>query len=161
MTLRSATLLLLFLSGCGEPPSPPDPRAYVDSLGLMPVQEIYRAKNSGVIRESAWLVRDSAAWNALWTRITDRNFNRPPQPRVDFEREMLVVVAAGLGSSMQPTLEFAGYDEPDPRTRRVAFLLTQSRNCPIPTDQATLLIVGRVPADGREVRFRWIHGFWC
>lgn len=159
MRLRMA-LIGLLLAACGEPP-PPDPHAYVDSLGLSPVPEIFRTDDSEVMYRSAWLVRDSAAWNTLWARINRRNFNRPPQPRVDFGREMLVVLAAGYGSSRDPEIEIAGYDEPGPRTRRVAFLFTENRNCPQAQDVNTSLVIGKIPADTRDVQFRWIHTAWC
>ena len=41
------------------------------------------------------VVRDSAAWQAIWQRATHSQPSPPPMPAVDFSREMIVVAAAG------------------------------------------------------------------
>ena len=50
---------------------------------------------SGMAERERIVVRDSAAWVALWPRIVGSHSPRPAPPTVDFAREMLLVVSMG------------------------------------------------------------------
>jgi hypothetical protein len=103
--MRTA-LLLLVLAGVlvtpacrrGAAPSPPaavPPPAWTAS----PAQRLYY-DNAGGIQDSLRLViRDSEQLRSVWIRATSRQVAPPPAPTVDFEREMLLVVAAGRRSA--------------------------------------------------------------
>jgi hypothetical protein len=54
---------------------------------------------SGIPEQERIIVRDSAAWTALWPRIVGTHSPRPKPPAVDFAKEMLLVVSMGTRSS--------------------------------------------------------------
>ena len=41
------------------------------------------------------VVRDAAAWEALWSQVTQLQFPPPERPAIDFQRRMAIVVAMG------------------------------------------------------------------
>jgi hypothetical protein len=49
---------------------------------------------SGLTDSATYLIRDQAAWSALWTRI-NKNGGAMPLPVVDFSKDMIIVVAMG------------------------------------------------------------------
>lgn len=51
--------------------------------------------SSGIDAAGQFVGRNAADWTALWQRVHSRRRPTPPLPEVDFEREMMVVVAAG------------------------------------------------------------------
>lgn len=53
---------------------------------------------SGIGDSLRLVVRDSAAWQTLWSRITNGT-GYPPIPRVDFRRDMVLVVTSGTRPS--------------------------------------------------------------
>jgi hypothetical protein len=62
---------------------------------------VYRARNTGFVDAARLVVRDSATWRAVWARLLARGDPRrapPPAdtPVIDFERELVVVLAQGL-----------------------------------------------------------------
>lgn len=50
---------------------------------------------SGIDEPGQFVIRNAVDWAALWQRIHSRRRPAPPLPEVDFDREMMVVVAAG------------------------------------------------------------------
>ncbi len=54
---------------------------------------------SGIPEQERIVVRDSAAWAALWPRIVGTHSPRPNPPAVAFTKEMLLVVSMGTRSS--------------------------------------------------------------
>lgn len=82
--------LTLAVLGCGGGPEPPQP------LAAVPTTARLYYDNLGGIRDSLTLViRTEAEWRDLWTRATSVQPSPPPIPTVDFENEMVLVVAAG------------------------------------------------------------------
>ena len=55
----------------------------------------YFRYSSGLAQPAREVVRDGAAWSALWARMTQGHAPAPPAPAVDFGREMLLVAALG------------------------------------------------------------------
>jgi hypothetical protein len=55
--------------------------------------------NSGVDEPERLVVRDAAAWNALWTRVHARQSPVPALPSVDFKKEMIVFASLGTQPS--------------------------------------------------------------
>ncbi len=51
--------------------------------------------SSGIDEPGQFIVRNAADWAALWQRIQSHRRPTPTLPEVDFEREMMIVVAAG------------------------------------------------------------------
>jgi hypothetical protein len=51
--------------------------------------------NTGLEQRERLVVRDSAHWERVWSRLAARVGPREPTPAVDFGREMIIVVAMG------------------------------------------------------------------
>jgi hypothetical protein len=71
-----------------------EPAARPPELAIVPYRH-----TSGIETRERIVVTDSAAWASLWTRIMGSHSPRPPLPRVDFTREMIVVASMGTRSS--------------------------------------------------------------
>lgn len=87
--------VLVLLIGCshGVPVIVPQPR-----MTLRPLPdsaEVYYDNGLAFADSARIVVRDSAAWRAMWQRATRPQTSPPPMPDVDFNREMIVVAAAG------------------------------------------------------------------
>lgn len=85
-----ATLLVLVSIGCfgGSPPPPP----------MAPVPEadrLYYDDSGGVTDSLRMVVREPDEWREMWSRATARRAEPPPLPTVDFEDQMVLVIAAG------------------------------------------------------------------
>jgi hypothetical protein len=103
--MRTALLLLILVGvlvapacrrgGAPPPPAAPPPPTWTAATA----QRLYY-DNAGGIQDSLRLViRDSEQLRSVWTRATSRQVAPPPVPTVDFEQEMLLVVAAGRRSA--------------------------------------------------------------
>lgn len=88
--------ILLFVPACRRAAPPPAPAQ--PSWTPSPVQRLYY-DNAGGIQDSLRLVvRDVAQLRSVWETATSRQVAPPPLPAIDFEREMVLVVAAGRRS---------------------------------------------------------------
>lgn len=83
-----------------------------------PAQRVYY-DNAGGIQDSLRLVvRSTEELRSVWDQATSRQASPPPLPAVDFEREMLLVVAAGRrGPEDQIRVDSVGFQR-DPAARR-------------------------------------------
>ncbi|TVP77169.1 MAG: hypothetical protein EA352_04205 [Gemmatimonadales bacterium] len=99
--LSQATLLLVVLllaaSGCrssGDPPAEPSE----PENPMLPLPDgalLYYDDRGGITDSTRIVVRDEAGWEEAWDRATALRSEPPPRPRVDFERHMVLVAAAG------------------------------------------------------------------
>jgi hypothetical protein len=66
--------------------------------------------NSGITRRDRIIVRDGAAWNALWPELLGSHSPVPVAPAADFSRETIVVASMGQRSSggYSVTIDSAG-----------------------------------------------------
>jgi len=55
--------------------------------------------SGGISQRARLVIRDRAAFNQLWNKITSTTLDKPPLPEVDFSREMLIVAAMGHQTS--------------------------------------------------------------
>jgi hypothetical protein len=98
--LLAAPLLCLLACQGGElpAPGPGSPRLSGTPVTLtrFGTDSYAFAFNSGITSPLNAVVRDPAAWSALWQNIHAPMTPVPPLPAVDFSQEM--VVAAGLGN---------------------------------------------------------------
>jgi hypothetical protein len=108
----TALVSLLFLGACPRSPARPGPatletreerlRASAEVLYAGDsARVVHRARNTGFVDATRLVVRDSATWRAVWARLLARGDPRrapPPAdpPTIDFERELVVVLAQGL-----------------------------------------------------------------
>jgi hypothetical protein len=73
-------------------------RAVVMSTPFSPVapEAIMYQDDAGGLQDSTYMaVTDALNWEHLWQRVTSTNPNPPQIPSVDFDREMLLIAAAG------------------------------------------------------------------
>jgi hypothetical protein len=82
-------------------PADQAPRVEGDSIPLRRFGDDVAARirfNGGLTERGEQVVRDPAAWSALWSRMTARQ-SPSPVPSVDFGSEMVLVAAMGQRSS--------------------------------------------------------------
>lgn len=60
---------------------------------------IHYRHTSGFDARTQMVIRDSASWGPAWLRLLGSHSPKPPLPRVDFSREMLVIASMGTRSS--------------------------------------------------------------
>jgi hypothetical protein len=94
MKLSGSLLLLVAVTAaaCGgaKAPAPAVP------LGPVPVDAKLLYDNGGGIRDSGQIViRDAASLQEVWQRATSTQSSPPPVPVIDFQKDMVIVVAGG------------------------------------------------------------------
>lgn len=93
---------LLLLGACQGADVPASNRGLINPPGVAPLtltrlrtDSIAFALYSGVHTPENVVVRDAAAWSALWQSIHATIDPKPPLPDVDFGQEMIVAAALG------------------------------------------------------------------
>jgi hypothetical protein len=76
--------------GCSRTTVIASPFSPVTSTSL-----VYRDDGGGIQDSLRVVIQDEALWQEMWQRATSAQMSPPPRPAVDFEREMLLLVAAG------------------------------------------------------------------
>jgi hypothetical protein len=91
--LMETTVVGFFaMVACGASPAGPS-QTNLTVTRLAP--NIRMPLDSGIERETLSVIKDQAAWKALWDKIYANQSPAPPLPEVDFTKEMIVVAAAG------------------------------------------------------------------
>lgn len=118
------------------------------------VEELHRDHQSELSEPAQWIVRSPAEWDRMRQRIGPRSARMNATVRPDFASNMLVVAAAGDGSSGDPLVEFQGYRDTG-RTRHV--FVRYSAGCDAAQDITRAYVVGRMPTWEGEVKVvaRW------
>ena len=117
--MRILTALLtapfaLAVAACSDSTAPADgvpPGARVVVATPVDSAPSFRSQNTGVAVAERTVVRDAAAWAALWDRVAGFVIPRPPAPAVDFARDMVLFAAAGSRSSGGYSLGFGAVYE--------------------------------------------------
>lgn len=92
--LWAAALLVVGLAtACSSRRAPPPP--VVPLARIAPEARVTDYNNGGIREAEEIVVRDSAAWDALWQRVMSTQNDPQPLPPVNFQQEMLVVLTAG------------------------------------------------------------------
>jgi hypothetical protein len=102
VTPRVGLLFIALAAGapsCGAQLSGPGPVDPPASLARLRPEPYAFTLYSGLTDRERLVIRDEAAWAAVWQRIHQGTAAPPPLPSADFTREMLVVVALGQRSS--------------------------------------------------------------
>jgi hypothetical protein len=133
---------------CG---GPGDPRS---TRGPGMVDELYRDIHSQLSAPAHWVVRTEEEWAETRRRIGPAADRMRAEIRPDFARDMLVVAAAGEGSSDDPRVIFEGYR--DEGSTRYVFI-GYSAGCDAAQDVTRAFVVGSVPRWEGEVKLvaRW------
>lgn len=87
-----AGMLVLFLPFCGGP-SAPAPIPEIEQNDIL-----YHHDGSGIADSVRLVVRDQEELEQLWQQATARRSDPPGVPSVDFDRSMVLAVAAGTSS---------------------------------------------------------------
>ena len=115
----------LILSGCGGGPPPPPPLAPVPQSA-----RLYYDDSGGLTDSLRMVVREPARWNEVWQRATARRDNPPPLPDVNFDDDMVLVVAAGrMSPGDRIRVDSVGFEEarkPDGSTEEVMSVVVRT-----------------------------------
>ncbi|HUG40046.1 MAG TPA: hypothetical protein VMM12_06165 [Longimicrobiales bacterium] len=77
-------------AGCARGPALPEP------LGPVPeTARLYYDDGGGLADSARLVIRGEAMWQDVWQRATAQRPAPPPLPVIDFDRDMILVVAAG------------------------------------------------------------------
>jgi len=95
-SLAGASLLGL-LTACshGVRVIAPQPRIALVLQPLADSAQVYYDNGMAFADSARIVVRDAAAWRAIWQRATRPQASPPPMPDIDFNRDMIVLAAAG------------------------------------------------------------------
>jgi hypothetical protein len=116
---------------------------------------------TGLGEPARLVVRDSAAWRALWPGLgggrTDTAGRRPPVPPVDFGREMLLVATLGLQPALGPGIAIDSVVDAGDSLVVVVRTTSLEFRCLAASAFNAPAHVVRVPRDPRPVTFAERH----
>ncbi len=107
-------------------------------------------------KESQQVIRDTAAWADLWSRMTANVSPAPQRPAVDFTKDMVIVAAMGSRGRGGFKISFGGGTEKD---GVVTVNLTESSpgpNCMTAMVMTSPVVIGLLPRSAAEVKFNII-----
>ncbi len=118
-SIRSVSLaslcLLVFSVLCACRTSPDTAPEVPPSMKLGPLPEdavVYYDDRGGVTYRARIVVLDEDEWDEIWNRATATRSQPPSRPQVDFETQMLLVIAAGASEPGDKTkVDEAGVGE--------------------------------------------------
>lgn len=152
----AAIASIVIVGGCSRGAPPP---VIAPTFATLPETALIYYDNSGGIQDSLRLViREPAEFGEIWERATSTQSSPPPLPPVDFEREMVVVAAAGR---MTPA-DLIRVDSVSIREERIAgadseqvmdVIVHTVRGCQEFTSDAYPLAILRVQRFDGRVRF--------
>lgn len=110
---------------------------------------------TGILQPRTQVIRDSASWSKAWSDMHHIRRPRPPVPRVDFSRHMLLLVALGRRAVTGYAVEITGaYARSDTLFVGIRYVCFESRHGgSLPAESSPVDVV-RVPRLDREVVFR-------
>jgi hypothetical protein len=91
--LLLATLALAPLLSCASADG--GSKATATRSGAVRFESLARQEQSSLAEPERRVIRSAQAWHEAWARINTYRMPAPPPPEVDFEREMVVLVALG------------------------------------------------------------------
>jgi hypothetical protein len=96
----SILLLVLLLPGCSRTRAggPAVAAPLEPTWTSVPATRLYYDNAGGVLDSARVVIREADHLARVWAQVTSRQAAPPPAPEVDFEREMLLMVAAGRRS---------------------------------------------------------------
>src|SRR5688572_17119005 len=76
--------------GRGRPPGAPPP-----STPMPPPEQLYYDNGGGIRDSTRMVIRDAQTFATQWARATAMQASPPAVPSIDFNRQMVILVAAG------------------------------------------------------------------
>jgi hypothetical protein len=129
------------------------------TLGPVPIESRIFRDNAGGIRYTAErVIRDATSWTEVWKEATSAQATPPSLPEVNFERNMLLMVAAGRMTVMDAIrVDSVGsreeLTEAGRRQEVLAVYYTLVRGCPPSRREAYPVEIVRVRRSTSDVRF--------
>lgn len=156
----AAALALAALgAGCADARDPWDPWAVPPGARLVTTSAVVGGSESalgyysGIETAEQGVVRDSAAWAALWARVVAPGSPPQPLPAVNFSRDMVVYVALGRRSTGGHSAVIAPIYETGGAYHAVVTEVRRDPSCPTwPALTAPVALV-RAPQWAGDVRF--------
>jgi len=116
VTRSGASLLLALLLAAASPgcSKAEEPAAGDGAAGEIPGDEVHLVRtfppstSGGLPAPARTVVRDAAAWAALWAKANANMAPVPKEPAVDFAKEMVAVAALGERRSAGYSVEIVG-----------------------------------------------------
>jgi hypothetical protein len=90
-----AAYILLIIAGAGCGKGRPGPAAAPPPEPFPPPTQLYSDNGGGVRDSTRVIVRDASTLATYWQQATSAQPSPPPAPAVDFNRDMVIVVATG------------------------------------------------------------------
>jgi hypothetical protein len=109
---------------------------------------------SGVSDSTRFVVRDSAQWTRTWTRIHSPFIPPPAPPRIDFQREMIVVAALGNRPSEGYDVMLERAVEDSTGIEVEVRVTSPGTGCPVGAAVTQPVDIARIRVSDRPVRFR-------
>jgi hypothetical protein len=85
----------------------------VQAADTEPMRTHFKGTNSGIREESQLVITNQADWEALWKRHSANVIPQPPLPKVDFEKESVLVSTLGQRTTGGYSIEIVDVREVD------------------------------------------------
>jgi hypothetical protein len=154
--IARSVALVLGLAACGDARTAPDGvPAGARVVATTPVADVSQLSesHSGLRTAERLVVRDAAAWSALWDRVTSLVLPKPTPPAVDFDREMVLVAGLGTRPNGGYAVSFAAVYESDGVYHAVVRESVPGPSCITPAVVTAPVAAVRLPRTAGEVRF--------
>lgn len=136
-----------------QPAQPPSPREPLP-LARFAAQPNAYVEYSGVTDSLRVIVRDSLEWRRIWEQINAPFTPQPSPPRVDFQREMVVVAAMGRQPGGGYDIVIEGATEDSAGIEVVVRRTTPGEHCLSSAAVTQPVDLARIPVSSKPVRFR-------
>ena len=119
-----------------------------------PFETLLAATHSGLAEPRREVVREVAGWSRLWADIHAGVSPAPPRPPVDFERDMLVVVASGTRPSGGFSIKVRHVATRGGKLEVVVLETCPARDAMVTTELTQPVEVVRLPRRAEPVAFQ-------
>jgi hypothetical protein len=100
------------------------------------------------------VIRDSVLWRQVWRQIHRPYVPQPEVPRIDFDREMVILAAMGTRRSGGYGVVIEGAERDSAAIEVDVRSTSPAAGCPVESVMTQPVDVARIPASARTVRFR-------
>jgi hypothetical protein len=91
----SMVIAVLCLAGCGRGQQAAAPQLPPPPTPMPPPVPLYYDNGGGIRDSTRVVIHDDSTFAEYWRLATSMQASAPPRPRLDFEREMAILVAGG------------------------------------------------------------------
>jgi hypothetical protein len=112
------------------------------------------AETTGMHESGQFVLRNAQEWAAMWQRIHSGRRPAPPLPELDFDREMMIVVASGRHRTGGYAIRIDEAWREGDRTIIVVHEETPAESCIVPMAITSPVDIARLPLAPEPVVFR-------